>query len=186
MASGGIDRRIERTRETVHKAFIELLFERGYADISIAEIAERANVGRSTLYEHFEGKEDLLRQSLARPLGPLVGIVGGEAGLAEVTAFVSHLRENYKLARAMFAGPTRPAIVRALAELLEEPLGRVARTTPGCEPIVPLRLVALQLAEAQIGLVDHWLTSGLPCRAEDVAEALVATTQAMVTALLRG
>ena len=59
--------RIERTHEALLRAFRELVFERGYDAISVRDIIENANIGRSTFYEHFENKEDLLR----RALGPI-------------------------------------------------------------------------------------------------------------------
>ncbi len=183
MAAGAIDRRIERTRETLRRAFVELLFERGYDDTSVADVVERANIGRSTFYEHYEGKGELLRECLAAPLAPLVAIVDGAADAASVTGFVDHMRENYRLTRGLFAGPTRPAVIRALADLIEPYLA--SKSKPDLKPVIPVGLIALQLAEAQMGLVDHWLAGGLPCKAEALAEALVATTQAIVGAVLR-
>ena len=50
---------------------------------------------------------------------------------------------------------------------------------------MPLGLIALQLAEAQIALVAHWLLGNAACKSEAVAEALVAETRALVAALLR-
>ena len=43
---------------------VELILEKGFETITISEISERANVGRSTFYAHFADKEDLLQGSL--------------------------------------------------------------------------------------------------------------------------
>ena len=40
------DRRCERTREALLSAFLKLLFERGYQDMSVGDIVAAANVGR--------------------------------------------------------------------------------------------------------------------------------------------
>jgi AcrR family transcriptional regulator len=47
------DRRVERTRRLLQRAMIELLNERSYDDITIRDIVDRANVGRTTFYLHF-------------------------------------------------------------------------------------------------------------------------------------
>ena len=53
------DRRVQRTRELLQKALVELLTERRYEAISIGDITERANVGRTTFYLHYTSKDDL-------------------------------------------------------------------------------------------------------------------------------
>jgi AcrR family transcriptional regulator len=58
------DRRVARTRSTLHEAFIGLVLEKGFDAITIQDIVDRANVGRSTLYNHHGGKEGLLRDGL--------------------------------------------------------------------------------------------------------------------------
>lgn len=54
------DRRIQRTRGLLQDALVALILEKGYEAITIQDILERANVGRSTFYEHFYDKDDLL------------------------------------------------------------------------------------------------------------------------------
>ena len=51
------DRRSQRTRHLLSAAFVELLREKGYSAITVSDIIERANVGRSTFYSHFHDKE---------------------------------------------------------------------------------------------------------------------------------
>lgn len=54
------DRRVQRTRYALRDALVSLLEERGWDDINIQDLCERANVGRSTFYLHFQNKEELL------------------------------------------------------------------------------------------------------------------------------
>src|SRR5262245_50843439 len=55
------DRRVRRTEELLRGALGDLIREKPYEEIVVKEILGRANVGRSTFYEHFDGKDDLLR-----------------------------------------------------------------------------------------------------------------------------
>lgn len=54
------DRRIRRTRRTLNEALIALILEKGYDRVTVQDILDRADVGRSTFYAHFRDKEALL------------------------------------------------------------------------------------------------------------------------------
>lgn len=57
--TGTIDRRVTRTRALLQDALIALIPERGYAAITVEDICEKANIGRSTFYTHYAGKDEL-------------------------------------------------------------------------------------------------------------------------------
>ena len=54
------DPRVKRTRKLLLESFIELLAEKGFRDLSVQDIAERATVNRATFYAHFEDKYALM------------------------------------------------------------------------------------------------------------------------------
>ena len=54
------DRRVRRTQELLHRALISLALEKNYDSITIQEILDRADIGRSTFYAHFKGRDELL------------------------------------------------------------------------------------------------------------------------------
>lgn len=57
-----MDRRQKKTRNAIFEAFIQLLGERDYTQITVGQIIARADVGRATFYAHFETKEFLLKE----------------------------------------------------------------------------------------------------------------------------
>jgi AcrR family transcriptional regulator len=66
MSQNGVDRRVQKTRKLLQDALIELVTEKGYESVTIQEILDKANVGRSTFYAHFQDKEQLLHSILDR------------------------------------------------------------------------------------------------------------------------
>ncbi len=58
------DRRVLRTQQLLRSALLSLIQEKGFEDLSVQEIIDRANVGRATFYAHFDSKEDLLASGI--------------------------------------------------------------------------------------------------------------------------
>lgn len=54
-----MDLRIVKSNIAIKKAFLELINEKGYANVTITDIANRAMINRKTFYTHYETKEAL-------------------------------------------------------------------------------------------------------------------------------
>src|SRR5437870_7897295 len=117
------DRRVQRTRELLHKALIDLISERGYGAITIQDIVDRANVGRTTFYLHYSSKDDLFmscHEAIVRtfPAGPLFPHpVSREELLApqappDMIAAYQHLQAAWGRLYPIFQGKDGPLILR--------------------------------------------------------------------------
>jgi AcrR family transcriptional regulator len=60
------DRRPQRTKRQLSKALIELVQEKRFDEITVQNVIDRADIGRSTFYTHFRDKEDLLDKDWER------------------------------------------------------------------------------------------------------------------------
>ena len=177
------DRRVARTKAALMSAFVGEILSRGYEAVSVEDIARRANVGRSTFYMHYAGKDALLREAVSRPCAVLCVIVGGDISADMVAPQLAHFHEQRRRNGTFFQGPIRRIWTARLAQMMEPRLVKLARMT-GAQPRLPLPLVALQLAELQISLITNWLLEKPALKPETVAEALIAATQAQLRALL--
>jgi AcrR family transcriptional regulator len=54
------ERIASKTKSATKNALLELIREKNYPDITVGEIAQRGNIGRSTLYKHYRSKADVL------------------------------------------------------------------------------------------------------------------------------
>jgi AcrR family transcriptional regulator len=184
MPPAKIDRRTERTRTALMSAFIHVLLSEGYEAVTVEHVAEQANIGRSTFYMHYTGKEAILRESLTRPSSILSLIVGHDVPAEMLVKQLEHFHEQRQRNHIFFAGPVRVIWVDCLAQLIAPRLAIVARNARA-RPILPLPLVARQIAEQQLALIANWLTGKTGPAADAVAEALIAGTRATLAALLR-
>ena len=69
-----IDRRIIRTKQQIRQALIELLSEKGENNISVRELAQRANINRGTFYIHYKDTHDLVEQLVDEAVKKLLGV----------------------------------------------------------------------------------------------------------------
>lgn len=162
------DRRIARTRGSIMRAFVALLGECRYDAIRVADVTERANVGRSTFYQHFGGKEDLLHQSM-QPVLAMIADAAEANGTGRIRFAVAHSWENRRLGRILLSQPLLPAIRRALADLIEERIRRAATTAEADEMI---RAQAIQIAASQLALIEAWTRGELRATQDQVVDRL--------------
>lgn len=59
-----LDPRIKRTRKLIQQAFNELLAEKGFGNITVQDVTERAEVNRATFYAHYPDKFALLEETI--------------------------------------------------------------------------------------------------------------------------
>jgi AcrR family transcriptional regulator len=158
------DRRVQRTRELLQKALIELISERRYDAITIQEIVDRANVGRTTFYLHYSSKDELFMHCHEAMVsgfhfGPLHSLsreelLSPEAPLGMTSAY-QHLEDVRALLYPIFHGKDNLLLLRQIhnwnAQKIEASL-RVAFA--GIASTIPFDMLAKYLAGAQIALVQ--------------------------------
>ena len=54
------DLRIRRTKANIENATMQLIEEKGFSNVRMVDIAERAMVNRNTIYLHYDSKEEII------------------------------------------------------------------------------------------------------------------------------
>jgi AcrR family transcriptional regulator len=170
-----LDRRIQRTRQVLREALFELIIERGYEKIAIADITERANIGRSTFYLHYQEKEDLLKASLRSLMRELELDV--EPSAEEICPYsirciriFQHIAQRQGLYQALLLETGSVNIGNVMrtyfAELFQRStLDSVERENPSS---LRNELIAAHAAGSLFGLISWWLRHGISPSAEQM------------------
>jgi AcrR family transcriptional regulator len=191
------DRRVRRTRANLQRALIELVAEQDLSQINVADVVDRADVSRSTFYDHYRDVHELAEAACTSMvddmLAPLTSTSPAPADPSDleedpnpaVTAFFTHFAEHAGLYRSLL-GPTGSARViehvrqRTTAAARLSPLLPAPDDNPQLGPTDPSRDVpAAFVAGALLGVAADWLQRGCP----QTPRELTTLTQPLLTAL---
>lgn len=181
------DRRTKRTRKALMDAFMALIREQRYTQITVADIIARADVGRSTFYDHFTGKDDILLHSMMGLYAVLADVVVKEASTDRLAGLLAHFWENRHLARDMMFEPASALGpkhgTRHLTTLIENKLAAMCRERK-IKPVVPLALAAAQTAEGLMALLRVWLMGKASSKPALLAKTIQASASSGAEAFL--
>jgi len=174
------DRRAQRTRELLQKALIELISERAYDAITIQDIVDRANVGRTTFYLHYSSKDELfischeaiVSEFRIGPLHPLSReeLLSPEAPPGMTSAY-RHLEDARARLYQLFQGKDSLLILRRIRDWSAQEIEASLRAAfAEADSTIPLDVLANYLAGAQIALVQWWLEKRQPHTPENLAQ----------------
>lgn len=172
------DRRVRRTRRLLQDALRSLVLDKGYDQVTVQDILDRADVGRATYYAHFRDKDDLMMSRFEDT----------RASLRDHLASFAHAREDHarSIVRAMFEHAAEHRAEyrllvgsrsgNAILALVHKQLTKLVRehftdavASRGVEPAVPVDIAASYVSSALVALLTQWLDSPQRHSADDMA-----------------
>lgn len=163
------DRRVQRTRQLLQDALVSLILEKGYQKITIQDIIDRANVGRSTFYSHYRDKDDLLvsgfdelahdlNRHMLAPETP-----DDEPGhLLHSLEFFIHACENKELYVAMADSGGGDLIFDIARQHMQNHIEYHLNQMPAIGDQIPLPVITNFLAGSLLSMITWWLEQSLP------------------------
>lgn len=176
-----MDRRQLKTREAIFHAFSTLLSTKSYTRITVQDIIDEANIGRTTFYAHFETKDDLLKElctdlfshvfseSLNTESTHDFSLAGGNPN-AMITHILYHLRDSQKNIIGILNGESGALFLRYFKQYLNELVVRhllkgVERTDSG----VPEDFLVNHISGSFVEMVQWWLKTNMKQSPEELA-----------------
>jgi len=149
-----VDRRVQRTHRLLRSALIELVQQRGWDQVTVQDVCERADVGRSTFYVHYADKEELLISGFEDLKSELRKHAATcEEPLGFTLALLEHVMQYQGMIRALTGTGTLQVVQRKFMEvvivLVEEDLRQISG-------IDPLREAAARYLAGAFWELLHW------------------------------
>lgn len=178
------DRRVQRTRRLLHKALMSCILEKKYESITVQEILDRADVGRSTFYLHFRDKDELLVSGFGELQSLLKSVQAASAALPGKSyervigfslAMFEHAGEYQRVNRALM-GSDAEAIVRrqihaVLAGLVGKEVEMEFRRHKRASKAVSHELLTHFLVSTYISVMSWWLRAKNPVPPKEIDAA---------------
>ena len=175
------DRRVQKTRRLLQDALITLVSEKGFSSVTIQEILDRANVGRSTFYLHFDDKQDLLHscfEDLTKLFeqynidlsgsGKLRGDFLDSGFTQDLFQFIG---QNHRLFKAFMGKDSTEMFFHPIYGLIRSYVGQSlgVSETGQKRSALQLELLSNYLTSALLGALCWWIDKDMPCPAEEVS-----------------
>lgn len=180
-------RPIQKSRKLLHQALISLISEKNYESITVQQILDRADVGRSTFYTHFRDKDELLvmgfehlREMLRNIQTKTPAADSSEKVIGFSLAMFEHLYE-YRREWSALRGSQAGVIVRhSVQDMIGDLIGQqfkseLNKRKSGASK-VPFELFVHYLASTFMSVASWWLDSKNPLAPDavnDIYRALV-------------
>lgn len=170
------DRRTRRTKHSLSGALVELILEKHYDAITVQNVLDRADVGRSTFYAHYRDKEDLFLSDWEGLLSCLVRYINWQnihAGrFMPVRELFIHLHEYLHFYRALAKSRKTELVFKTGHSYLSKEIHQAlaAHLVDKPQPSVPLPVLANYLAGELFNLLKWWLDHDLPYPPERMDE----------------
>ena len=166
----------------LREALMALTFEKGYDAVTVEDITDRADVGRTTFYLHYHDKEDLLIESINTLLDDLIATISvlplsawqvqpspGSAARMEtpISLVFEHAAENADLYRVILRGEGAFRAQRQIRQIIASAVDDFLRQKLEQEnlqqsPVVPRDVFGYYFAGSLMGILTWWLESEMP------------------------
>ncbi len=165
------DLRVIRSKKMIKEAFISLVEEKGYENITIKDISDKAMINRKTFYSHYESVNTLFLDILKEHVDLLVEnfsyekvVVAGQTNLedlaSEIKTILHHIHLNRRSIKILLNDSSSYELTRQIELLLQERLmdkfSVIYEKRKSSR--IPLELLSASVTSVFIVVVKWWLS----------------------------
>ena len=168
-----VDRRITRTRISIRNALVALIEEKGFENLSVSDIASKADINRGTFYLHYKDKFELLEQTVDDVVQELEKIfskarslrfadfISTDEPLPILVEIFEYVKENEALTRVIFGLRGGLAFEAKVRNMVENNLKLGFLSNIKAENfLVPREYLISYILHAHFGVIQSWLENG--------------------------
>lgn len=191
MAKKIIDRRIQRTRQLLLDALLALILEKDFDAVTVQDVIDRANVGRSTFYAHFQDKEDLLLSGFEHLKGQLEehlmsDTITSDSPWALSLAMFRHAQEKRQIHKALAGKQGGNIGLKHMEKYLFTHLyTHLKQTLAKRKKSIPPEILAQYITGSFMSLITWWLENDSTYSAEEMNEFYRQLVQPSVDMILQ-
>lgn len=175
-----MDLRVVKTRRLIRDSLIELIEEKGFDNITINNISERAQINRSTFYLHYVDKYELLNKTIDDALEKLFSLVAPETHIRENKLEYNSFKENIETILETIAEDGcfyktmlgKNGIInfrQRMESILQQKLGQSFQI----QTLIPKELFLQLISSLYMGAIIWWVNNDMSYSSNFMAEQLV-------------
>jgi AcrR family transcriptional regulator len=183
------ERRVQRTRLLIQQTFIDLVGEQGFESVTIRDITDRAKINRGTFYLHYLDKFDLMDQMKDHYFNGITEIIksmnieaflrSGEDKVAPSFAVIllDYFQMHHRFLKVMLGPNGDVAFMERMKHFLQLNLSRqIDNLHQTSNPSLPAEFVISYISSAHLGVLQHWLNSGMKQSPNELASIIYQLT----------
>jgi AcrR family transcriptional regulator len=185
---------MRRSRDLLFQALIALILEKGYDRITVQEIIDRADVGRTTFYSHYRSKDELLlsateglRSLLEQALASTSTSSAPAPILQAAEAMFGQLdeAEHRRRYRALLGTRGGELTTRTIRKLLSVALAQHLQARGAVKDKYRLEAAGVFMGNGLVGLLTWWLDSRRPLSGDQMCAIFERLAVPGIEALLK-
>lgn len=158
-----VDRRILKSQKAIKNALLELMSERGFDQITVQNIVDRADISRKTFYLHYLDKFDLLDKLIEEHITELREICDLANETKEVVSWFEYFEKNYLFFSMILVSKGAPFFrKRFLDFVIEDIKNGWDITTEGKNHGLSEDVLLQFFGAAYVQVVEWWFTNEMP------------------------
>lgn len=188
-----MDRRIAKTKKAIYDALLSLLDEKRYSKITIQEILDRANIGRSTFYSHFETKDDVLKAVCTDIFKHIFDAslsvesthdftINNKSPHLLITHILYHIKDNQKIIKGVLGSESGDIFMNFFKDYFKRQVIQILELSSIEFPAnIPIDFLLNQIAASFLEMIRWWLDNGMKQTPEELTKYYVSITLPLLT-----